>query len=46
MATRNDITGDALVSKVTSDAYRSEYDRIFGKKKEEQTTKEVKKKDS
>jgi hypothetical protein len=28
----NDITGDKLQSKVPSDAYRDNYDRIFGKK--------------
>lgn len=30
MAT-NDITGDKLISKVTTDAYRDNYDLIFGK---------------
>jgi len=34
MATHNDITGDALVSKRSNENYRSNYDRIFGKKKE------------
>lgn len=29
----NDITGDALISRASSDAYRDNYDRIFGKKK-------------
>lgn len=28
----NDITGDALVSRVPSEAYKNNYDRIFGKK--------------
>ena len=32
MATKNDITGDALISR-TSEAYRDNYDKIFGKKK-------------
>ena len=32
MATKNDITGDSLVSR-TSEAYRNNYDLIFGKKK-------------
>ncbi len=32
MATINDVTGDALVSKVTSEKYRLNYDQIFGKK--------------
>ena len=34
MATKNDITGDSIQTKATSDAYRDNYDRIFGKKKE------------
>lgn len=34
MATHNDITGDALVSKQSNDNYLSNYDRIFRKKKE------------
>ena len=33
MATRNDITGDSLTSKPASEAYRNNYDAIFGKKK-------------
>ena len=28
----NDITGDALVSRVPSEAYKNNYDRIFGNK--------------
>ena len=32
MATHNDITGDALISKTNTDAYRNNYDLIFGKK--------------
>ncbi len=35
MATKNDITGDALISKTNTDAYRDNYDRIFGKKKKD-----------
>ena len=31
MAAKNDITGDSLVSR-TSEAYRNNYDTIFGKK--------------
>ena len=31
MAAKNDITGDLLVSR-TSEAYRNNYDAIFGKK--------------
>ena len=33
MATHNDITGDALVSRQANENYRNNYDRIFGKKK-------------
>jgi hypothetical protein len=32
MTTRNPITGDLIATKGTSDAYRDNYDRIFGKK--------------
>lgn len=32
MATKNDITGDSLVSKTNSKAYEDNYDKIFGKK--------------
>lgn len=32
MTAKNDITGDTLVSKTSTDAYREGYDRIFGKK--------------
>ena len=32
MATRNDITGDKLITKSTNDNYRDNYDRIFGKR--------------
>lgn len=35
MRTKNDITGDALVTKPSSDAYRDGWDRIFGKKETE-----------
>lgn len=35
MASHNDITGDALVSKRNNDAYRDNYDAIFRKPKEE-----------
>ena len=36
MATKNDVTGDLLVTKGSTDAYRSGWDRIFGNKKTEQ----------
>ena len=35
MAARNDITGDSIKSKTSSQAYRDNWDAIFGKKKEE-----------
>lgn len=38
MATRNDITGDSLISKGTTKAYRDNYERIFGNKKKESQT--------
>jgi len=34
MTTTNDVTGDSLVSKPTSDLYRENWDRIFGNKTE------------
>jgi hypothetical protein len=37
MTSRNDITGDAIATKGTSDAYRDNYDRIFGKKRPQLT---------
>ena len=33
MATKNDITGDALVSRGANEAYLSNYDKIFRKEK-------------
>lgn len=33
MVARNDITGDAIQTKGVSDAYRDNYDLIFGNKK-------------
>lgn len=35
MATKNDITGDTIISKQPSESYRDGWDRIFGKKKQE-----------
>jgi len=40
MSTKNDITGDSLVSKASNEAYRNNFDNIFGKKKEQQTVNE------
>ena len=34
MAAKNDITGDALISKVNSKAFEDNFDRIFRKKQE------------
>ncbi len=33
MATRNDVTGDVIATRGSSDAYRNNWDAIFGKKK-------------
>lgn len=33
MAARNDITGDSISSKVSNEQYRSNWDKIFSKKK-------------
>lgn len=38
MTARNDITGDAIASRGTTDNYRDNYDRIFGKKKPNSAT--------
>lgn len=35
MTARNDITGDAIASKTTTDAYRNNYDAIFRNKAKE-----------
>ena len=32
MTTKNDITGDSLISKIPNDAYRENWERIFGSK--------------
>lgn len=37
----NEITGDALVSRVPSDAYKCNYDRIFGKKDKQKETEKL-----
>lgn len=36
MSSRNDITGDALISKSNTDKYRDGWDMIFGKDKKKQ----------
>jgi hypothetical protein len=35
MAAKNDVTGDAIKSRVITKAYEEGYERIFGKKREE-----------
>lgn len=32
MATKNDVTGDTIQTKLPSDAYRQNWEKIFGKK--------------
>ena len=32
MATKNDVTGDSIQTKMTSDLYRQNWEKIFGKK--------------
>lgn len=41
MVARNDITGDAIQTRGVSDAYRDNYDLIFGKKKKKDVDPEV-----
>lgn len=41
MVARNDITGDAIQTRGSSDAYRDNYDLIFGKKKNKVLDSEV-----
>lgn len=36
MTTKNEITGDSLITRASSEAYRSNWDKIFGKKKDKQ----------
>lgn len=45
MTAKNDVTGDAIKSKVNSEEYRNNWDAIFGKKKEEPIKQEEKKND-
>ena len=35
MATKNDVTGDSLITKAPTDAYRTNWDNIFNKPKQE-----------
>lgn len=41
VATKNDITGDSIQSRVSSNAYKDNYDAIFGKKKVIQVSEEA-----
>ena len=34
MTTKNDVTGDSLITKAPTDAYRANWDNIFKKKQE------------
>lgn len=42
MSSVNDVTGDRLVTKVNSDKYRDNWDRIFGVKQEDEKPQEHK----
>ena len=42
MTTRNDITGDALITGASTDSYRDGWDRIFGKKPNAKTVEAMK----
>ena len=41
MATTNEHTGDSLITKAPTDAYRNNYDAIFKKPKQEEAVKEL-----
>lgn len=41
MTTKNDVTGDSLITKAPTDAYRANYDAIFKKPKQEEAIKEL-----
>jgi len=43
MATKNDVTGDSLISKASNQQYRDNYDAIFKKKEDSKSDeKEIK----
>jgi hypothetical protein len=42
MAARNDITGDSITSKTTSEKYRDNWDAIFAKKEKKEEDKDLK----
>ena len=41
MTTKNDVTGDTLITKAPTDAYRANYDSIFKKPKQEDALQEL-----
>lgn len=41
MTTKNDVTGDSLITKAPTDAYRANYDSIFKKPKKEAALQEL-----
>ena len=41
MTTKNDVTGDSLITKAPTDAYRANYDAIFKKPKQEEAIQEL-----
>ena len=41
MITKNDVTGDSLITKAPTDAYRANYDSIFKKPKQEDALQEL-----
>ena len=45
MATKNDVTGDMLISRVPSEAYKNNYDLIFRRKGNPEKEKENEKQD-
>lgn len=40
MTTKNDVTGDRIITKSSSDAYRDNWNRIFGNKYKDRKVKE------
>ena len=45
MATKNDVTGDMLISRVPSEAYKDNYDLVFRRKGNSEKEKENEKQD-
>lgn len=40
MTTKNEITGDSLITRASSEAYRNNWDKIFGTKKKDKQEQE------